>query len=81
MLDAGGSTNGHGLLHSIESVMSNIFLPSLRSLKSGWGCLEDQDNQRSRTDFINTLDSFVSVIVGQYEKFLEIVIPKKRVDG
>ena len=74
MLDASGSTNGHGLLHGIESVMSSLFLPSLRSLQSGWGHLETPDGLRSRTDFLNTLDTFVSVIVGQSSFHIAVIL-------
>ena len=66
MLDtatAGG--NGHGLLHAVEHLLSNVFIPSLRKLEKGWGCLDVKEGQQTRKDFLHTLDSFVSVLVGK----------------
>ena len=62
-MDASRKTNGHGLLSAVEDLLSTVFIPSLRKLDKGWGQLEK--NPQIKMDFLNTLDSFVSVIVGE----------------
>lgn len=57
--------NGSGLLHAVESLLSSIFIPALKSLDGGWGKLDSPSGIQIRTDFLNTLDSFVSVLVGK----------------
>ncbi|CAC5424902.1 unnamed protein product [Mytilus coruscus] len=56
--------NGSGLLHAVENLLSSIFIPALKSLDGGWGKLDSPSGIQIRTDFLNTLDSFVSVLVG-----------------
>ena len=66
-LDTSGKNSGHGLLHAIEGLLSTVFIPSLRHLNKGWGALDSQaGGTQTKTDFLNTLDSFVSVLVGRY---------------
>ena len=67
MLDASkGAASGHGLLHAVESLLSSVFIPSLRNMQKGWGTLgETQDGVQTKTDFLNHLDSFVAVLVGE----------------
>ena len=60
--------NGYGLLQAIEHILSSVFIPSLRRLNNGWGDVYDK-----RADFLNTLDSFVSVLVGAQESLDEKV--------
>ena len=63
-----GKSNGYGLLQAIEGLLSSVFIPSLRRLNNGWGDCYDR-----RADFLNTLDSFVSVLVGAQESLNEKV--------
>ena len=67
MIDAGsnGPASGHALLRAFENILSSVFIPSLRKIDKGWGYLDSQASQQSREDFFNTLDSFVSVLVGE----------------
>jgi len=66
MLDTNGhGRNGAGLLHAVEHLLSAIFIPALKSLDKGWGALESKGAVQTRVDFLNTLDSFVSVLVGE----------------
>ena len=64
MLDtAGQGANGRGLLRAVESVLSGVFIPALKNLKS-WEQLSNQSADGIRSEFLNSLDSFVSVLVG-----------------
>lgn len=63
-MDSNVKQNGHGLLHAVQNILSTVFIPSLRRLEKGWGSLDDQGGGQTKTDFLNTLDSFVSVLVG-----------------
>ncbi|XP_052062310.1 dynein axonemal heavy chain 5-like isoform X2 [Mytilus californianus] len=65
--------NGSGLLHAVENLLSSIFIPALKSLDGGWGKLDSPSGIQIRTDFLNTLDSFVSVLVGAQESLEEKV--------
>ena len=62
---SGADQNGRGLLHAVENLLSGIFIPALKKLENGWGQLNNQDNAVVRADFLNSLDSFVSVLVGE----------------
>lgn len=64
-MDATARGNGHGLLHAVENIMSSVFIPSLRKLQKGWGHLENESSAGTRNDFLNNLESFVSVLVGE----------------
>ena len=66
MLDTTSKGDGHGLLHAVETLLSNVFLPSMRKLEKGWGALDNTAGAQTRTEFLNTLDSFVSVLVGKW---------------
>ena len=69
ILDANGQgKNGSGLLFAVEQLLSSIFLPALKSLDKGWGALESKGACQTRMDFLNSLDSFVTVLVGKYAK-------------
>lgn len=66
ILDTNGhGKNGAGLLYAVEHLLSSIFIPALKSLDKGWGELESKGAIQTRLDFLNTLDSFVSVLVGE----------------
>ncbi|CAH1780133.1 unnamed protein product, partial [Owenia fusiformis] len=75
-MDASKGCNGHGLLNAVEDVMSRIFIPSLRKLEKGWGSLQTKAGEPVRTDFLNNLDSFVSVLSGAQQSLDEKVILK-----
>lgn len=60
----GNGKNGSGLLHAIEDLLTSIFIPALKHMDKGWGHLDSPTGVSVRTDFLNTLDSFVSVLVG-----------------
>ncbi|XP_048253391.1 dynein axonemal heavy chain 5-like isoform X2 [Haliotis rufescens] len=73
MLDTNGHAhNGRGLLHAVENLLSSIFIPALKNLEKGWGKLE-KDDANVRADFLNSLDAFVSVLVGAQESLQEKV--------
>jgi len=52
-------------LYAVEHLLSSIFIPALKSLDKGWGALESKGSVQTRVDFLNMLDSFVSVLVGK----------------
>lgn len=62
---SGNGKNGSGLLHAVETLLSSIFIPALKNLDKGWGALGTPSGEQVRQDFLNTLDSFVSVLVGE----------------
>ncbi|XP_059149715.1 dynein axonemal heavy chain 5-like isoform X1 [Physella acuta] len=77
MLDCNGQgTNGRGLLRAVESVLSGVFIPALKKLENGWDQLSNQEGGGIRNDFLNSLDSFVSVLVGAQESLEEKVTLK-----
>ena len=63
-LDSTSKGNGHGLLHGVESLLSSFFIPSLKKQQKGWGKLDSAEGQQTQHNFLNTLDSFVSMLVG-----------------
>ncbi|XP_053402509.1 dynein axonemal heavy chain 5-like isoform X4 [Mercenaria mercenaria] len=74
ILDTNGhGRNGAGLLYAVEHLLSNIFIPALKNLDKGWGALESKGSAQTRVDFLNMLDSFVSVLVGAQESLNEKV--------
>ncbi|XP_055955514.1 dynein axonemal heavy chain 5 isoform X2 [Patella vulgata] len=69
--------NGRGLLKAVENLLSSIFIPALRNLDKGWGQLNEQPSgDQVRADFLNSLDSFVSVLVGAQESLQQKVTLK-----
>ena len=70
-MDAGSKSDGHGLLHAVQSLLNSVFIPSLKKLEKGWGHLDTPMGSQTKTDFLNNLDSFVSVLVGK-EKIIII---------
>ena len=71
---SGADQNGRGLLHAVENLLSGIFIPALKKLENGWGQLNNQDNAVVRADFLNSLDSFVSVLVGESDCGIMVTI-------
>ncbi len=65
LLDAHGE-NGHGLLHAIEKLLASVFIPSLRKLEKGWGYLDTGPGRQTVQEFLNSLDSFVAILVGAW---------------
>ena len=59
------AANGRGLLSAVEGLLSSVYIPALRQLEKGWEQLYTQDGQGIRNNFLNSLDSFVTVLVGQ----------------
>lgn len=66
-------TTGVGLLKSVEQLLSEIFIPTLRKMNHGWGELASPQAQTVKQDFISSLDSFVSVLAGAQESLQEKV--------
>uniref|UniRef100_A0A3Q1JPI4 AAA+ ATPase domain-containing protein n=1 Tax=Anabas testudineus TaxID=64144 RepID=A0A3Q1JPI4_ANATE len=73
MLD---TTEG-GLLKSVEQLLSEIFIPTLRKMNHGWGELDSPQAQSVKQDFISSLESFVSVLAGAQESLQEKVTLKE----
>lgn len=69
MLD---TTEG-GLLKSVEQLLSEIFIPTLRKMNHGWGELDSPQAQSVKQDFISSLEGFVSVLAGAQESLQEKV--------
>jgi dynein heavy chain len=66
VLDSSTQTNnGRGLLQAVEGLLSSVYIPALRQLEKGWEQLYTQDGQGIRNSFLNSLDSFVTVLAGQ----------------
>ncbi|XP_051576060.1 dynein axonemal heavy chain 5 [Myxocyprinus asiaticus] len=66
-------TTGGGLLKSVEQLLSEIFIPTLRKMNHGWGELASPQAQTVKQDFINSLESFVSVLAGAQQSLQEKV--------
>ncbi|XP_070978962.1 dynein axonemal heavy chain 5-like [Oncorhynchus clarkii lewisi] len=62
-----------GLLKSVEQLLSEIFIPSLKKMDHGWGELASPQAQSVKQNFISSLDSFVSVLAGAQESLQEKV--------
>uniref|UniRef100_A0A3B4ZWX5 Dynein axonemal heavy chain 5 n=1 Tax=Stegastes partitus TaxID=144197 RepID=A0A3B4ZWX5_9TELE len=60
-----------GLLKSVEQLLSEIFIPTLRKMNHGWGELAQAPAVKD--DFISSLESFVSVLAGAQESLQEKV--------
>ncbi|XP_060727240.1 dynein axonemal heavy chain 5 [Tachysurus vachellii] len=66
-------TTGVGLLKSVEQLLSEIFIPTLRKMNHGWGELSSPQAHTVKQDFISSLESFVSVLAGAQESLEEKV--------
>lgn len=62
-----------GLLKSVEQLLSDIFIPTLRKINHGWGDLASPQAQGVKQEFISSLESFVSVLAGAQESLQEKV--------
>lgn len=66
-------TKEGGLLKSVEQLLSEIFIPTLKKMNHGWGELASGQTQAVKQDFISSLESFVSVLAGAQESLQEKV--------
>nr|XP_013808177.1 PREDICTED: dynein heavy chain 5, axonemal isoform X2 [Apteryx mantelli mantelli] len=67
-----------GLLKSVEQLISEIFIPTLRTMDHGWGELGKAQNASNiKQDFLGSLEAFVGVLSGAQQSFLEKVNLKK----
>ncbi|XP_069469880.1 dynein axonemal heavy chain 5 [Ambystoma mexicanum] len=63
-----------GLLKSVESLLSEIYIPALRTMDQGWGELEGpQQPAHVKQDFLSSLEGFVGVLSGAQESLTEKV--------
>uniref|UniRef100_A0A8C5EBC4 AAA+ ATPase domain-containing protein n=1 Tax=Gouania willdenowi TaxID=441366 RepID=A0A8C5EBC4_GOUWI len=62
-----------GLLKSVEQLLSEIFIPTLRKMNHGWGEMSSPQAQTVKQDFISSLENFVSVLTGAQESLQEKV--------
>lgn len=62
-----------GLLKSVEQLLSEIFIPTLRKMNHGWGDAASSQAQAVKQDFISSLEGFVSVLAGAQESLQEKV--------
>lgn len=62
-----------GLLKSVEQLLSEIFIPTLRKMNHGWGDAATSQAQAVKQDFISSLEGFVSVLAGAQESLQEKV--------
>ena len=51
-------TRGIGVLHSVERLLADIYIPAL-SKSSSWGELSDKHGASVRQGFMNQLENFV----------------------
>uniref|UniRef100_A0A8C6L065 Dynein axonemal heavy chain 5 n=2 Tax=Nothobranchius TaxID=28779 RepID=A0A8C6L065_NOTFU len=66
-----------GLLKSVEQLLSDVFIPTLNKINHGWGELASPQAQTVKQEFISSLESFVSVLVGAQESLKEKVTLKE----
>ena len=66
-------TTGVGLLKSVEQLLSEIFIPTLRKMNHGWGELASPQAQDIKRDFMASLENFVSVLAGAQDNLQEKV--------
>ncbi|MEJ1275821.1 hypothetical protein NN561_006720 [Cricetulus griseus] len=67
-----------GLLNSVRRLLSDIFIPALRSSSHGWGELEGlQDASSIRQEFLSSLEGFVGILSGAQESLMEKVSLQK----
>uniref|UniRef100_A0A8D0GPG5 Dynein axonemal heavy chain 5 n=1 Tax=Sphenodon punctatus TaxID=8508 RepID=A0A8D0GPG5_SPHPU len=74
MLD---TTQG-GLLNSVQHLLSDIFIPALKTMNYSWGELASpQQAANIKQDFLGSLEGFVSVLSGAQQSLMEKVNLKK----
>ena len=54
-------TRGIGMLHSVERLLGDVFIPAL-SKSRNWGQLSEKDGANVRQEFMNQLENFVGEI-------------------
>lgn len=70
MMDA---TQG-GLLNSIQHLLSDIFIPALKTMNYAWGELSGpQKGANVKQDFLASLEGFVNVLSGAQQSLMEKV--------
>ncbi|XP_053100655.1 dynein axonemal heavy chain 5-like isoform X3 [Hemicordylus capensis] len=63
-----------GLLNSIQHLLSDIFIPALKTMNYGWGELSGpQKGANVKQDFLASLEGFVSVLAGAQQSLMEKV--------
>ncbi|XP_076449104.1 dynein axonemal heavy chain 5-like [Babylonia areolata] len=68
-MDTGGKA-GKGLLGAAEDLLSGVYIPALKAMDKGWEQLDSKDGKPIKAAFLNTLESFASVLSGA-QKSLE----------
>uniref|UniRef100_A0A3P9J502 Dynein, axonemal, heavy chain 5 n=1 Tax=Oryzias latipes TaxID=8090 RepID=A0A3P9J502_ORYLA len=62
-----------GLFKSMEQLLSEVFIPSLKKTNHGWGELDSPEAQAVKEEYISLFESFASVLVGAEECIKEKV--------
>eukprot|EP00079_Xenopus_tropicalis_P026874 XP_012820905.1 PREDICTED: dynein heavy chain 5, axonemal [Xenopus tropicalis] len=71
-------TSGNSLLGSVESLLSDIYIPALKTMDNGWGELVDpQQAGNVKQDFLGSLEGFVGVLSGAQQSLMDKVNLKK----
>ncbi|KAG8442619.1 hypothetical protein GDO86_011415 [Hymenochirus boettgeri] len=67
-------TSENNLLRSAESLLSDIYIPALKTMDNGWGELADtQQAGNIRQDFLCSLEGFVDVLNGAQQSLIDKV--------
>ncbi|XP_078247829.1 dynein axonemal heavy chain 5 isoform X3 [Pogona vitticeps] len=67
-----------GLLNSIQHLLSDIFIPALKTMNYAWGELSGpQKGTNVKQDFIASLEGFVNVLSGAQQSLMEKVTLKE----
>nr|XP_033785734.1 dynein heavy chain 5, axonemal isoform X1 [Geotrypetes seraphini] len=67
-------TSEGGLLKSVEHLLSEIFIPALKTVDHSWGDLGmAQQPTNVRQDLLSTVEGFVSVLIGAQQSLMEKV--------
>ncbi|XP_076826555.1 dynein axonemal heavy chain 5 isoform X2 [Brachyhypopomus gauderio] len=66
-------TAGVGLLKSVQQLLGEIFIPTLKKTSHGWGEMTSPQAQNVKQDFISSLENFVAVLAGAQESLEEKV--------
>lgn len=63
-----------GLLKSVHHLLSEIFIPVIKTMNQGWGEIGGpQQAANIRQDFLGSLEGFVSVLSGAQQSLMEKV--------
>uniref|UniRef100_A0A3B3C9B6 Dynein heavy chain tail domain-containing protein n=1 Tax=Oryzias melastigma TaxID=30732 RepID=A0A3B3C9B6_ORYME len=66
-----------GLLKSMEQLLYEVFMPSLKKINHGWGEQDSPEAQTVKEEYISLFESFASVLVGADECIKEKVTLQK----